>query len=196
MFIGDKNKVKLGDFGLSKTLVNESLYAYTNVGTPYYMSPEQINEERYNHKSDVWSLGCIIYETVALKPPFQAENYLALAVKIKEGKIGKIPSHYSKDLQTVIEKMLKVDPSERPSIEDLINKNSSINVKVRELKVKEKINAIIEKEKLLENKEKELQEISTMLEKRIIAVEEREKKVTELETQYKALVSIVISNII
>jgi len=184
--------VKLGDFGLSKTLINDSKYAYTNVGTPYYMSPEQINEERYNHKSDVWSLGCIIYETVALKPPFQAENYLALAMKIKKGEIGKIPSHYSEDLQTVIGQMLKVDPSGRPSIEDLINKNSNINVKVRELKVKEKITAIIEKEKRLENKEKELQEISTMLEKRIAAVEEREKKVTELETQYKALVSVVI----
>lgn len=189
VFIGDKNKVKLGDFGLSKILVNDSMYAYTNVGTPYYMSPEQINEERYNHKSDVWSLGCIIYETAALKPPFQAENYLALAVKIKEGKIGKIPNHYSEDLQSVIEQMLKVDPSKRPSIEDLIKKNSSINVKVREIKVKEKINEVIEKEKLLEVKEKELKEISQMLEKRIAVVEEREKKVAELETQYKALVS-------
>jgi len=52
------------------------------VGTPYYMSPEQINEQRYNEKSDIWSLGCIIYEMAALRPPFKAQNHFALAHKI------------------------------------------------------------------------------------------------------------------
>lgn len=49
------------------------------------MSPEQINEEEYNEKSDIWSLGCIAYEMANLSPPFYAENQLALALKIKEG---------------------------------------------------------------------------------------------------------------
>jgi serine/threonine protein kinase len=53
---------------------DESVFAYTHVGTPYYMSPEQISEQRYNDKSDIWSAGCIIYEMAALKAPFEATN--------------------------------------------------------------------------------------------------------------------------
>lgn len=60
----------------------DSQYAYTHVGTPYYMSPEQIKEHKYNEKSDIWGLGCIVYEIVTLKPPFEASNHLALACKI------------------------------------------------------------------------------------------------------------------
>jgi NIMA (never in mitosis gene a)-related kinase len=53
---------------------DESVFAYTHVGTPYYMSPEQIAEQRYNDKSDIWSAGCIIYEMAALRAPFEATN--------------------------------------------------------------------------------------------------------------------------
>lgn len=61
---------KLGDFGFAKAMNIQSMYAYTYLGTPFYMSPEQINESEYNEKSDIWSLGCIIYEMAALHPPF------------------------------------------------------------------------------------------------------------------------------
>lgn len=71
---GDFN-VKLGDFGLSRVMGDESIFAYTHVGTPYYMSPEQINEQKYNEKSDIWSLGCIIYEISALRAPFEATTH-------------------------------------------------------------------------------------------------------------------------
>ena len=82
------------------------MYAQTHVGTPYYMSPEQINEQKYNEKSDIWSLGCIVYEMAALRPPFKANNQLALALKIKEGKFDRIPYRYSDDLWSVIQIML------------------------------------------------------------------------------------------
>lgn len=70
VFFDGSNNVKLGDFGLSRLLSQESQYALTNVGTPYYMSPEQINETNYNEKTDIWSAGCVLYEMVALRPPF------------------------------------------------------------------------------------------------------------------------------
>jgi len=71
------------------------------------MSPEQINEQNYNDKSDIWSLGCIIYEMAALHPPFKAANHLSLAMKIKEGKFARIPERYSDELWRVICTMLK-----------------------------------------------------------------------------------------
>lgn len=62
------------------------------------MSPEQINEIEYDEKTDIWSLGCVIYELVALSPPFMASGHLALAEKILSGKIERIPERYSEDL--------------------------------------------------------------------------------------------------
>lgn len=56
---------QLGDFGLAKELSGAQL-AETSVGTPYYMSPELINEQRYDERTDVWSLGCLMYEASAL----------------------------------------------------------------------------------------------------------------------------------
>jgi serine/threonine protein kinase len=76
----------------------ESVYAYTHVGTPYYMSPEQINEAKYNEKSDIWSAGCVLYEIASLKPPFEAQNSLSLAMKIKSGKIDRLSNRYSEEL--------------------------------------------------------------------------------------------------
>ena len=73
------SNVKLGDFGLARVMNQDSQFAYTHVGTPYYMSPEQIHEAKYNEKSDIWSAGCLLYEIVSLRPPFEATNHLALA---------------------------------------------------------------------------------------------------------------------
>ena len=85
------------------------------------MSPEQINDSKYNEGSDIWSLGCIIYEMAALHPPFQAQNHLSLAIKIKAGKYERIPNRYSDELQRVIQWMLSQNPSDRPSVDDLLN---------------------------------------------------------------------------
>lgn len=70
IFFDSEGNVKLGDFGLSRVLGENSIFAMTNVGTPYYMSPEQISEVKYNEKCDIWSAGCMLYEMAALKPPF------------------------------------------------------------------------------------------------------------------------------
>ena len=70
IFLDGNSDVKLGDFGLARVMNQESQFAFTHVGTPYYMSPEQIHDQKYNEKSDIWSLGCIIYELCALHPPF------------------------------------------------------------------------------------------------------------------------------
>lgn len=120
IFLDANNDVKVGDFGLARVMNHDSVFAHTHVGTPYYMSPEQINDQRYNEKSDIWSLGCIIYELAALRPPFKAENHLSLAIKIKAGKFDRIPAGYSEDLWRVIKLMLNTCPDQRIAIDDLI----------------------------------------------------------------------------
>ncbi len=100
---------KLGDFGFAKALGSRGSgedYAQTNLGSPYYMSPEQCNGQDYNEKSDIWSLGVVLYELAALNPPFMATNQLSLALKIKEGTFKRVPSRYSEELQRVIRWML------------------------------------------------------------------------------------------
>ena len=74
--------VKLGDMGLSRVLGASSAQARTLVGTPLYFSPELCEEEAYDARSDVWALGCLVYHLMALRPPFEAQNQLALAKKI------------------------------------------------------------------------------------------------------------------
>jgi NIMA (never in mitosis gene a)-related kinase len=80
VFLDAANTVKLGDFGLSKAPAQAS-FTNTYVGTPYYMSPELVQEKAYDSKSDIWSLGCLIY---ALKPPFhEAKTPAELSIFIR-----------------------------------------------------------------------------------------------------------------
>ena len=101
VFLDENQDVKLGDFGLARVLHHDTSFAKTFVGTPYYMSPEQMSKNLYNEKSDIWSLGCLVYEMCALVPPFTAPNQKVLAEKIKHGQFRRIPSRYSDSLQVV-----------------------------------------------------------------------------------------------
>lgn len=120
VFLGADNSVKLGDFGLSKLMQSHD-FASTYVGTPYYMSPEICAAEKYTLHSDVWSLGCIMYELCMRKPPFDAKTHFHLVQRIKEGKYEALPSIYSAELQNVIKSCLKTNPNHRPDTAALLN---------------------------------------------------------------------------
>lgn len=120
MFLGEDNSVKLGDFGLSKIMQSHD-FASTYVGTPFYMSPEICAAERYTLKSDIWSLGCIIYELCSREPPFNAKSHFQLVQRIKEGKFAPLPSVYSPELNAVIKDCLRVNPDRRPDTAALLN---------------------------------------------------------------------------
>ncbi|XP_009991218.1 PREDICTED: serine/threonine-protein kinase Nek2 [Tauraco erythrolophus] len=120
VFLDCKQNVKLGDFGLARILHHDTSFAKTFVGTPYYMSPEQMNHMSYNEKSDIWSLGCLLYELCALSPPFRAYNQKELAEKIREGKFRRIPYRYSEPLNELLKEMLNVKDYCRPSVEDIL----------------------------------------------------------------------------
>ena len=67
IFMTSSGVVKLGDFGIAKILRNTGELASTQIGTPYFMSPEILQNVRYNNKSDIWSLGCVLFELMCLK---------------------------------------------------------------------------------------------------------------------------------
>ncbi|PHH61036.1 hypothetical protein CDD81_858 [Ophiocordyceps australis] len=119
VFLGDDNSVKLGDFGLSKMIQTHD-FASTYVGTPFYMSPEICAGERYTLKSDIWSLGCIVFELCAREPPFNAKTHVQLVHKIKEAKVPALPDVYSPELGQVIRECLRVNPERRTDTAQLL----------------------------------------------------------------------------
>ena len=113
LFITKSGDLKLGDLNVSK-VAKEGMLS-TQTGTPYYASPEVWNDKPYNEKSDLWSLGCVLYELVTGKPPFQAADMSMLFKRITRGAYQAIGSQYSQDLSHVIKCMLQQTPSHRPS---------------------------------------------------------------------------------
>jgi len=113
VFLNTDNTVKLGDMNVSKVASKEGLN-FTQTGTPYYASPEVWKDEPYNIKSDIWSLGCVLYEMITLKPPFQAASMKGLFKRVCGGKIKRISKIYSIELWTMVKSMLCVNPKLRP----------------------------------------------------------------------------------
>ena len=120
IFCTKKGIVKLGDFGIARVLSNTRSKAKTVVGTPYYLSPEIIKSEAYSFKSDIWSLGVLLYEMAALTPPFNAGSLHQLAQKIIQGRYAPLPSHFSPAVSSIVADMLKRDPAARPTIHQIL----------------------------------------------------------------------------
>ncbi|NXY52483.1 NEK3 kinase, partial [Callaeas wilsoni] len=122
VFLTQSGKVKLGDFGSARLLAHPMSYACTYVGTPYYVPPEIWESLPYNNKSDIWSLGCILYELCTLKHPFQANSWKHLILKICKGSYDPLPSHYSYELHYLIKQMFKRNPQNRPSASTILTR--------------------------------------------------------------------------
>ena len=114
----DQKTLKIADMNVSK--VAKGGFLHTQTGTPYYASPEIWRCDPYNAKSDIWSLGCVLYEICALKPPFVSTDKRDLFQKIQYGNFNRIPSHYSDQLQKIVMKCLSRNPNKRPSVEGLL----------------------------------------------------------------------------
>jgi non-specific serine/threonine protein kinase/NIMA (never in mitosis gene a)-related kinase len=115
------SKIRLGDFGIAKVLDGTRDFANTCIGTPYYMSPELFKNRPYSFKSDVWGLGCVIYEMCNLRHAFDAQSLNGLAMKIMKGTYPPTTPFYSKGLRDLISKMLSVNPMNRPTLSEILN---------------------------------------------------------------------------
>ena len=111
--------MKLGDFGIARILDGTSDYAKTCIGTPYYLSPEICENKPYNNKSDLWAMGCVLYEMATLKHAFQAGSMKNLILKIIRGSYPPVHSRYSYDLRNLVTALLKRNPKERPSLDSI-----------------------------------------------------------------------------
>ncbi|EKX46902.1 hypothetical protein GUITHDRAFT_55421, partial [Guillardia theta CCMP2712] len=112
--------IKLADFGIARVMSSETDMAKTMIGTPYYLSPEICEDRPYNHKSDIWSLGCVLYELLTLRHAFEAKSLSALILKIIRGKFSPVSSSYSREVRSLVDSMLQNSPAARPSIASIL----------------------------------------------------------------------------
>eukprot|EP00929_Paragymnodinium_shiwhaense_P066190 TRINITY_DN33172_c0_g1_i1.p1 TRINITY_DN33172_c0_g1~~TRINITY_DN33172_c0_g1_i1.p1 ORF type:complete len:378 (-),score=88.99 TRINITY_DN33172_c0_g1_i1:111-1244(-) len=120
LFLTGGGRLRIGDFGIAKVLDSTAAFAKTTIGTPYYLSPEICQERPYSWGSDVWAMGCILYEMAALRVPFDAANIRALVTKITRGPTPAMPSRYSPELQRLCGDLLQREEKRRPSSAEVL----------------------------------------------------------------------------
>ncbi|XP_060769991.1 serine/threonine-protein kinase Nek1 isoform X1 [Neoarius graeffei] len=122
IFLTKDGTVQLGDFGIARVLNSTVELARTCIGTPYYLSPEICENKPYNNKSDIWALGCVLYEMCTLKHAFEAGNMKNLVLNIIRGSYPPVSVHYSQDLRALLGLLFKRNPRERPSVGAILDK--------------------------------------------------------------------------
>jgi NIMA (never in mitosis gene a)-related kinase len=126
IFISRDGKfAKIGD--LNVAVIAKHGTVHTQTGTPYYASPEVWRDDPYNSKSDIWSLGCVLYEMATGRPPFLADDMQGLFKIVQRGVFDPLPACYSADLTALITSCLTTAAKKRPSCENLLNESYLIS---------------------------------------------------------------------
>lgn len=122
IFLCDRRRlIRIGDFGISRVL-ESTAFASSCVGTPAYMSPELMRNERYDYHVDMWALGCVCFELCALHLPFVAKSLLDLVEQVTKAEpVWSLwGGNFSEDLQSVAMRLLKKDVAGRPTAAQML----------------------------------------------------------------------------
>ncbi|CAF2733074.1 unnamed protein product [Rotaria sp. Silwood2] len=138
IFLTKNEIVKVGDLGIARVLDSGNDLATTIIGTPYYMSPEIFSNKPYGQKSDIWALGCCVYEMTTLEHAFNAKDMNSLVLKIIRGQIPQTSKKYSEPLTALIKSMLSKNPDDRPTAKKILQ-NTYIKRHIMRLLEKTKI---------------------------------------------------------
>jgi len=120
LFMTKERRIKIGDLGVSKIVSSMDALQCTRVGTPLYLSPEQIKQVPYDYKVDIWSIGCSLYHLATFDPPFRGENLITLGNNIIKSKQKPISLIYSKIFSELIEKLLSKKSHDRPTAKEAL----------------------------------------------------------------------------
>jgi NIMA (never in mitosis gene a)-related kinase len=120
IFLLRNGRVKIGDMGISKHIIDDEVLNMTRVGTPLYLPPEVVKGQPYDYKIDIWSLGCTLYHLVRFRPPFEDQNILNLGKMILNSSPNPIPETYSEKLSQFIMILLEKDPANRPNASEAL----------------------------------------------------------------------------
>ncbi|XP_026577627.1 serine/threonine-protein kinase Nek11 [Pseudonaja textilis] len=160
------NLVKIGDFGVSRLLMGSCDLATTFIGTPFYMSPEALQHQGYDTKSDIWSLGCILYEVCCLNHAFTGHSFLSIVLKIVESKTPSLPDNFPRELDAVLHRMLNKDPSLRPSAAEIL-RTSYIDDQLQIMKYKHTNISIPIKKGWMSNSQEEADHLISAVKKKV-----------------------------
>lgn len=163
LFLCDEKFIRIGDLGIARVLSSTTTFAHTVVGTPYYLSPELCEEKPYNSKSDIWALGCVLYELCALKKPFDATNPGALILKILRSTYAPLSNTFSAELREIAKLCLLKDHKKRPDIIGILKRPGireraiGLNLHIPEtsvlnvarISIKKSVDEPVEEEKLI-----------------------------------------------
>mmetsp|Transcript_14076 Transcript_14076/g.30512 ORF Transcript_14076/g.30512 Transcript_14076/m.30512 type:complete len:392 (+) Transcript_14076:244-1419(+) len=121
IFLCQNDLLKIGDLGIAKALTRNN-FARTQIGTPCYMAPEVWSGKPYSYSSDLWSVGCVLYEMLTFKTPMDGRSMQELKVRICSGRFTPVPSgRYSADLINLCHRLLTLDPARRPTASEILS---------------------------------------------------------------------------
>ena len=155
ILIDSKFNLKLTHFNNSYLMKSEKDLCLNDIKPNIYMAPEIWKKEGYNTKSDIWSLGVVLYELCSFNNPFDDKNEEIIFQKVIYAKYPSLGNKYSKELIRLIDEMLRIKPEERISIKDIIHKYVFIS-KSKETDLFDYVDKVINpnKERILSAKKK------------------------------------------